>query len=257
MDLKVALITGADRGIGRAAATTLAKHGWAIVVNYHKDEAAAMVVMHLIKGAGSQGFLAQADIAQAADRTRLVAQTLEHFGRIDLLVNNAGIAPLKRVDLLETSEESYDEVMAVNLKGPFFLTQMVAGEMLKLLQSGVIHDPKIINIGSMSAYTSSTNRAEYCLSKAGMAMMTRLFADRLAETGINVYEIQPGIIATDMTLATREKYDRLIAEGLTPIRRWGQPEDVARAVLAIADGAMPFSTGEVIHVDGGFHLKRL
>jgi 3-oxoacyl-[acyl-carrier protein] reductase len=187
----------------------------------------------------------------------LVTQTQEHFGRINLLVNNAGIAPLKRVDLLETGEVSYDEVMAVNLKGPFFLTQRVATEMVRLIKSGIIHDAQIINIGSMSAYTSSTNRAEYCLSKAGLAMMTRLFADRLADEAINVYEIQPGIITTDMTIVAREKYDRLIAEGLTPIRRWGQPEDVARAVLAIAEGSLPFSTGEVIHVDGGFHLKRL
>jgi 3-oxoacyl-[acyl-carrier protein] reductase len=257
MDPKVALITGADRGIGRSTTVALAKHGWQVVINYHKDEAAAMVALHLVKGAGSQGLLVQADIALAEDRTRLVTQTLEHFGRINLLVNNAGIAPLKRVDLLETGEVSYDEVMAVNLKGPFFLTQRVATEMVRLIKSGIIHDAQIINIGSMSAYTSSTNRAEYCLSKAGLAMMTRLFADRLADEAINVYEIQPGIITTDMTIVAREKYDRLIAEGLTPIRRWGQPEDVARAVLAIAEGSLPFSTGEVIHVDGGFHLKRL
>jgi 3-oxoacyl-[acyl-carrier protein] reductase len=221
MDPKVALITGADRGIGRSTTVALAKHGWQVVINYHKDEAAAMVALHLVKGAGSQGLLVQADIALAEDRTRLVTQTLEHFGRINLLVNNAGIAPLKRVDLLETGEVSYDEVMAVNLKGPFFLTQRVATEMVRLIKSGIIHDAQIINIGSMSAYTSSTNRAEYCLSKAGLAMMTRLFADRLADEAINVYEIQPGIITTDMTIVAREKYDRLIAEGLTPIRRWG------------------------------------
>jgi NAD(P)-dependent dehydrogenase (short-subunit alcohol dehydrogenase family) len=149
--------------------------------------------------------------------------------------------------------------MAVNLKGPFFLTQRVAKVMIELLRAQVIERPKIINIGSMSAYTSSINRAEYCLSKAGLAMMTALYADRLAdaERGINVYEIRPGIIETDMTSVVQAKYDRLIADGLTPIRRWGQPDDVARAVVVIAQDQLPFSTGEVINVDGGFHLRRL
>jgi 3-oxoacyl-[acyl-carrier protein] reductase len=257
MSTKIALVTGAGRGIGRSTAIALAKNGWNIVVNFHKDEAAAMVTLHLVKSAGSLGISVKADISAADDRTRLLSETLSQFGHIDLLVNNAGIAPLKRVDILETSEESYEEVMGVNLKGPFFLTQAVAREMVRMVKEGTIREPKIINIGSMSAYTSSINRAEYCLSKAGMAMMTRLYADRLAESGINVYEIQPGIVATDMTTPAREKYDRLIAEGLTPIRRWGQPEEVAQAVLAIAEGYLPFSTGEVIHVDGGFHLKRL
>ncbi len=257
MNAKIALVTGAGRGIGRSTAVALAKKGWSVVVNYHKDDAAAMVTLHLVKGAGSQGISVQADIALPEDRSRLLSQTLEQFGQINLLVNNAGIAPLKRVDLLETSEASYDEVMAVNLKGPFFLTQVVAREMLRMVKDGILREPVIINIGSMSAYTSSTNRAEYCLSKAGVAMMTRLYADRLAESGINVYEIQPGIVATDMTTPAREKYDRMIAEGLTPIRRWGQPEEVAQAIVAIAEGYFPFSTGEVIHVDGGFHLRRL
>jgi NAD(P)-dependent dehydrogenase (short-subunit alcohol dehydrogenase family) len=158
---------------------------------------------------------------------------------------------------LETSEASYDEVMAVNLKGPFFLTQQVARVMLDLLKTDKIQQPKIINIGSISAYTSSPNRAEYCISKAGLSMMTALFADRLAEYGINVYEVRPGIIETDMTSGVKEKYNRLIGEGLTPIRRWGQPDDIARAVVAIAEGDFPFSTGEIINVDGGFHLHRL
>jgi 3-oxoacyl-[acyl-carrier protein] reductase len=172
-------------------------------------------------------------------------------------VNNAGMAPRQRADLLETTQASYDEVMTVNLRGPFFLTQQVARALVRLVQAGSIANPKIINIGSLSAYTSSTNRAEYCLSKAGLTMLTRLFADRLAEYGILVYEVQAGIIATDMTAGVKEKYDALIAGGLTPLARWGQPEDVARAVAAIAEGALPFSTGEVIHVDGGFHLRRL
>jgi NAD(P)-dependent dehydrogenase (short-subunit alcohol dehydrogenase family) len=199
----------------------------------------------------------QANIAEAADRQRLIDEIVPKFGRIDLLVNNAGMAPRQRLDILETSEISYDEVMTVNLKGPFFLTQQVARVMIEQLQQGVITAPRIVNIGSISAYTSSPNRGEYCLSKAGMSMMTALFADRLAEYGINVYEIRPGVIATDMTSGVKEKYDRLIDEGLTPIRRWGQPDDIGRAVVAIAEGYLPFSTGEVINVDGGFHLHRL
>lgn len=253
MNEKVALITGAARGIGRAIAVALAKEKWRIVVNYRTNADAAQEALKLVEGAGGSGITVQADIAGAADRARLVARTLEAFARIDLLVNNAGMAPRRRLDLLETTEASYDEVMATNLKGPFFLTQLVARRMIELKGGPA----KIINIGSLSAFASSTNRGEYCLSKAGVGMMTALFADRMAEFGINVYEVRPGIIHTDMTGAVREKYDRMIAEGLTPIARWGEPEDVARAVAAIAQDCLPFSTGEVIHVDGGFHLRRL
>ncbi len=254
---RVALITGASRGIGRGIAVALAGRGWSVVINYRSDAEAAAAAVQLAENAGGEALAIQADVASAADRERLVTETLQQFGRIDLLVNNAGIAPRRRVDILETDEASYDEVMTINLKGPFFLTQLVARTMIALLEAGVITQPRIINISSISSYASSTNRAEYCLSKAGMAMMTTLYADRLAAYGIHVYEIRPGIVETDMTGPVREKYDRLIAEGLTPIRRWGQPEDVARAVLAIAEGYLPFSTGEVINVDGGFHLRRL
>jgi NAD(P)-dependent dehydrogenase (short-subunit alcohol dehydrogenase family) len=203
------------------------------------------------------GQLIQADVAQEVDRKDLISETLSHFGRLDLLVNNAGMAPRRRLDILEVGEDSYDEVMAVNLKGPFFLTQRVARTMIDLLNSGIITEPQIISISSISAYTSSPNRGEYCLSKAGMGMMTGLFADRLAEYGIGVYEIRPGVIETDMTASVKERYDRLIINGLTPIRRWGQPNDVAKAVVAIEEGYLPFSTGEIINVDGGFHLRRL
>jgi NAD(P)-dependent dehydrogenase (short-subunit alcohol dehydrogenase family) len=162
------------------------------------------------------------------------------------------------MDMLIVNEKSYDEVMAVNLKGAFFLTQRVANEMISLIEAGKIQNPKIVNIGSISAYTSSPNRAEYCISKAGMAMTTALWADRLAEYGINVYEIRPGIIETDLTSVVKDKYDQLILEdGITPIRRWGQPADIGKAVVAIAEGYLPYSTGEVINVDGGFHLSRL
>lgn len=254
---RVALVTGAGRGIGRGIALALAKAGWMVVVNYHSNATAADDTVETIRQAGGEAMAVRADVATAADRVRLVEQVMADHSRIDLLVNNAGMAPRQRVDILETSEASYDEVMAVNLKGPFFLTQMVAKTMIELLAQSMIDAPKIVNIGSMSAYTSSTNRGEYCLSKAGMGMMTMLFADRLAQHGINVYEVRPGIIATDMTSAVVEKYDKLIRDGLTPIRRWGQPEDVAQVVVAIAEGLLPFSTGEIINVDGGLHFHRL
>jgi 3-oxoacyl-[acyl-carrier protein] reductase len=254
---QIALVTGAGRGIGRGIALALARRGWSLVINYRGNAAAARETVHQVEAMGAQALAVQADIGQAADRERLLHETLARFGRIHLLVNNAGMAPRQRADLLEMSEASYDEVMAVNLKGPLFLTQQVARTMIELARSGAIQNPKIVNIGSLSAYAASVNRGEYCISKAGLAMMTSLFADRLAEYGINVFEVRPGIIATDMTSVVKEKYDRLIDGGLTPIRRWGQPEDVGRAVVAIAEGALPFSTGEIINVDGGFHLQRL
>jgi NAD(P)-dependent dehydrogenase (short-subunit alcohol dehydrogenase family) len=254
---KVALVTGASRGIGRGIALSLAQGGWSVVINYRRNQKAAQEVLRIVKDMGSDGMLVQADISQTDERERVVENLLQTFGRIDLLVNNAGMAPRQRLDILEVGESSYDEVLAVNLKGPFFLTQQVARTMISLLASGVIADPRIINISSISAYTSSPNRGEYCLSKAGISMMTALFADRLAEYGIGVYEIRPGVIETDMTGTVKGKYDQMIADGLTPIQRWGQPDDVAKAVVAIAEGLFSFSTGEVFNVDGGFHLRRL
>jgi NAD(P)-dependent dehydrogenase (short-subunit alcohol dehydrogenase family) len=257
MNKQTALVTGAGRGIGRGIAVALAEKDWNVVINYRGNAAAATETLGLVEDAGGGGLAVQANIAEAVDRQRLIDETVQKFGRIDLLVNNAGMAPRRRLDILETSEASYDEVMTVNLKGPFFLTQQVAQVMIEQQQKGIMTEPRIINIGSISAYTSSPNRSEYCLSKAGMSMMTALFADRLAGHGINVYEIRPGVIETDMTSGVKEKYDRLIGDGLTPIRRWGQPDDIGRAVVAIAEGYLPFSTGEVINVDGGFHLHRL
>jgi NAD(P)-dependent dehydrogenase (short-subunit alcohol dehydrogenase family) len=253
MSERVALVTGAGRGIGRAIAVALAREKWNVAINYRGNEAAAKEALKLAEAAGGRAVLVKADIAVAADRSRLVDETLAAFGRIDLLVNNAGMAPRVRADLLDMTEESYDEVMATNLKGPLFLTQLVARRMME----GKSERAAIVNIGSMSAYTVSVSRGEYCLSKAGISMVTALFADRLAGCGINVYEVRPGIIRTDMTGLVREKYDRLIGEGLLPLARWGEPKDVAAAVVAIAQGRLPYSTGEVINVDGGFHLRRL
>jgi len=255
---EVALVTGGSRGIGRGIVLALAGHGWSVVINYLNNREAAEMVKNSIALLGASGEIVQGDVANGPDRERLVRETVAIFGRIDLLVNNAGMGPRQRVDMLQVSEASYDEVMATNLKGPFFLTQLVANEMIRLVQAGQIQNPKIINIGSISSYTSSPSRAEYCISKAGLSLTTALWADRLAEYGINVYEIRPGIVATDLTSVVKQKYDQLILEqGITPIRRWGQPEDIGKAVLAIAQDLFPFSTGEVINVDGGFHLSRL
>jgi NAD(P)-dependent dehydrogenase (short-subunit alcohol dehydrogenase family) len=201
----------------------------------------------------------RADISLADHRARLLVATRNQFERLDLLVNNAGVAPEARADLLEATEASFDRLIDVNLKGPYFLTQAAARWMVEQHVAGRFanYRPAIVNITSVSAYAASPERGDYCVAKAGLAMMTKLYAARLAGEAINVYEIRPGVIVTDMTADVKAKYDELIAAGLTPIRRWGTPEDVARAVAAVAIGSLPFSTGEVINVDGGFHLQRL
>ena len=258
MAQKTALVTGASRGIGRGIAIELARAGCRVAINYASNSAAAAEALGLVRAAGGEGILIQGDVAVAADRARLVAETTAQFGRLDLLVNNAGVAPTVRADLLDAGEESFDRLYAINLKGPYFLTQLVAKQMLGQERDTEGFRGRIVTISSISAYTASINRGDYCVVKAGLAMMTKLFADRLANDGINVYEIRPGIIATDMTGGVKEKYDRLIIEqGITPIRRWGVPEDVGRAVRAIAEDRFPFSTGAVFDVDGGFHLHRL
>ncbi len=254
---RVALVTGSSRGIGRSIALQLAASGYAVVVNYVRRAEAAEDVVQEITRAGGQALAVQGSVADATDRQRLIEAPLNSWQRLDVLVNNAGITSPGRRDLLELTEESWDEVLATNLKGPFFLAQYAARTMVQLQQAGQIDQGYLVNISSISAYAVSTNRADYCVAKAGMQMMTWLFADRLAEHGIGVYEICPGVIASDMTAPVRQKYDSLIREGLTPIRRWGQPEDVARAVEAVVSGAFAFSTGERINVDGGFHIRRL
>ncbi|HOX58558.1 MAG TPA: 3-ketoacyl-ACP reductase [Candidatus Paceibacterota bacterium] len=262
----VALITGASRGIGRGIALELAKRGWDLVINYASNTAAArQTASDCLSAARTAGQTiraetCQANIAQKADREELVRFTRDRLGRLDMLVNNAGVAPGARADILEASEESFDRLININLKAPYFLTQLAARWMIEQGRAGgppACFRPKIITISSVSAYTASTNRGDYCLAKAGLSMLTALYAARLAEHGINVYEIRPGVIRTDMTGPVKEKYDRLIAEGLTPIGRWGTPEDVGKAVAAVAEDLLPFSTGEVINVDGGFHLRRL
>lgn len=253
-----ALVTGASRGIGRGIAIELARAGYRVAINYAGNAEAAAEALKLVQAAGGDGFIVQGDVAVAEDRARLVSETVAQFGRIDLLVNNAGVAPKVRADLLDAGEESFDRLYAINLKGPFFLTQLVARQMLQQEKDAEGFRGRIVTTTSISVYTASINRGDYCIVKAGLAMMTKLFADRLANDGINVYEVRPGIIATDMTGGVKEKYDKLILEqGITPIRRWGTPEDIGRAVRAIAENRFPFSTGAVFDVDGGFHLHRL
>jgi NAD(P)-dependent dehydrogenase (short-subunit alcohol dehydrogenase family) len=262
----VALITGASRGIGRGIALELAKLGWDLVINFAGNAAAAARTAEDCRAQGRnaghtlRAETCQADVSLAADRQKLLEFARTTFSRLDLLVNNAGVAPTVRADILEAGEESFDRLMSVNVKGPYFLTQLAANWMLEQIKAGLPPargSRKIVTITSISAYTASVNRGDYCIAKAALAMLTPLFAARLAEFGIHVYEVRPGIIATDMTAPVKAKYDELIAGGLTPIRRWGTPEDVGRAVAAIAEDRLPFSTGEVINVDGGFHLRRL
>ncbi|HTX78237.1 MAG TPA: 3-ketoacyl-ACP reductase [Longilinea sp.] len=255
--LKVAIITGAGRGIGRGIAVQLAHAGWTIVINDIGNPAPPAETLELVRAQGSDGLVVLANITLAADRQKIVDETLAKFGQIDLLVNNAGIGPRVRMDMLEIGEESMNEVLVVNAIGPYFLTQLVSKKMIELISQKKISKAKIVNIGSISAYTSSTSRAEYCVSKAAVAMNTLLYADRLANEGINVYEIRPGIIQTPMTEVVKDKYDKLISEGVTPIKRWGQPEDIGKAIVAIAEDYLPYSTGQIIDVDGGFHIQRL
>jgi 3-oxoacyl-[acyl-carrier protein] reductase len=258
MNRKTAIVTGASRGIGRGIAIELGRAGFRVAINYAGNLKAAEEARELVTEAGGEAIIVQADVSSTGDRQNLVKTTRDAFGRIDLLVNNAGVAPNVRADLLECGEESFDRLFGINLKGPFFLTQQVAGAMLEQDPDENGFRGRIVNITSISVYTSSINRGDYCMVKAGLAMMTKLFADRLSNDGINVYEIRPGIIATDMTSGVTEKYDKLILEdGITPIRRWGKPEDIGRAVRAVAEDYLPFSTGEVINVDGGYHMHRL
>ncbi|MDX1357868.1 MAG: 3-ketoacyl-ACP reductase [Clostridia bacterium] len=257
MSKKVALVTGAARGIGNGIALQLAKDGYDIAIMDVLKKGDVEGNITPVEEAGAKVLYVRGDITSADSRKEVVEKTIAEFGRIDALVNNAGVAPKVRNDILEMTEESYDFVMNINLKGTMFLTQLVSNTMIGLLDKVDDFKPVIVNIATMSSYVASVSRGEYCISKAGVSMVTKLFADRLAEYGINVYEIRPGIIYTPMTAVVKDKYDKLIGEGLTPIKRWGYPEDIANAVSAFCSGKFAFSTGEVVNVDGGFHIQRL
>ncbi|MCK4283480.1 MAG: 3-ketoacyl-ACP reductase [Candidatus Brocadiae bacterium] len=259
---RVALVTGAGQGIGRGVALQLAADGFCVVINDivadpSNTESGAYEVKKTIEGAGGRAEVHRADVASAADRQAMMDFVAEELGRLDLLVNNAGVAPKERTDILKAGEESFDRVMSVNLKGPYFLTQRAADRMIQWKRAGKVGHPRIVFITSISAYASSPSRGEYCVSKAGLSMAAKLYADRLAEFGIPVLEIRPGIIRTPMTSVVKDKYDKLIEEGLLPIKRWGEPEDVARVVSAFARGDLDYCTGQAIEVGGGFGIRRL
>jgi NAD(P)-dependent dehydrogenase (short-subunit alcohol dehydrogenase family) len=252
---KTALISGGRRGIGRAIAARLSLDGFNVVINGMNPPVEGDTFED-ITGHGGAYLYVQGDISRAAGREKVLDETLKHFGAIHVLVNNAGVAPKNRSDLLEMSEESFDEVLGVNARAVMFLTQITARQMLKQKVEGKKRGT-IINISSCSAAVSSVNRGEYCVSKAAVSMMTLLYADRLAAEGIFVHEIRPGVIATDMTSGVREKYDGMIKSGAFPLARWGSPEDIAAAVSAFAGDNFLYTTGNYVDVDGGFHIRRL
>ncbi len=256
------LVTGASRGIGRGIALELAAHGYDIAAAATQADPSNTAkglyeVKARVEALGQRCLPVVGNLANRADHAPMIRSVLEAFGAIDILVNNAGVAPEQRLDVLETTEASYDRVMGINLRGPFFFTQAVARHMVERVASGAACRPRIVFITSISANTASPNRAEYCISKAGLSMAAQNFAVRLAGSGIAVYEIRPGIIATDMTSAVKEKYDALIAAGLLLQPRWGTPEDIGKAVAGIAEGYLDYATGAVIEVGGGFGVQRL
>jgi len=253
---KTAIVTGGSRGIGFAVAKKLGSDGFNIVIMATRSEADNKDTMAELSDAGVPYLYFQGDISSREDHKNLIKEAVETFGGIHVLVNNAGVAPLVRADLLEMTEESYDRVMGINTKGTMFLTQAVANQMLKQEYIGTRRG-SIINITSISSDVSSISRGEYCVSKAGMSMLTSLYAHRLADEGILVNEVRPGVIITDMTTVVRDKYTKMIEDGVFPIARWGMPEDIANAVSIFACDMLPYTTGECLHVDGGFHIKRL
>ncbi len=254
---KVALVTGAARGIGLGIADCLAREDYALAIGDIQEESAVAEAMNGLRRRGAEVLYCRADISLPDDRRQLVRRIQDQYGRLHLLVNNAGVAPKERRDLLEATEESFERVLKINLQGPYFLTQTVANWMIEQKRAAASYSGCIINISSISATVASPNRGEYCISKAGVSMATSLWAVRLAEFGIPVFEVRPGIIKTDMTAGVQARYDRLIGDGLLLQPRWGMPEDVARAVAMLARGDLAYSTGQVIMVDGGFSVQRL
>ena len=254
---KVALVTGGSRGIGLSITEHLARQGFDLAINGVRPETDVADVLTQLCSLGADVIYCRGDIADAQARATMLDTIRAHFGRLNLLVNNAGVAPTVRADILEATEDSFDQVLNTNLKGPYFLTQAAANWMIQQRTDDADFQAIIINISSVSATVASVNRGDYCISKAGLSMATQLFAVRLGAVGIPVYEVRPGIIKTDMTAGVTAKYDQLIADGLTVQPRWGLPDDVGRAVAALADGSFPYSTGHVFLVDGGLTLSRL
>jgi len=262
MHIPSALITGAGQGIGRGIALALAEAGYDIIANDiiadpSNTEKGLYEVKQCVEALGRRCLPIQGDISKSDDHTKLIDAAVAEFGGIDLLVNNAGVACKVRLDILETTEESYDRLLSINARGPFFLTQAVARQMIKQVEQGRAIRPMIIFSTSISAEVSSPSRGEYCISKSALSMAARLYAHRLAEYGICVYEIRPGIIATDMTSVVKDKYDKLIAEGLVPQARWGTPEDIGKAVVGLAKGYFGYSTGAILEIGGGMGIPRL
>lgn len=253
----MALVTGGSRGIGRGIAEALADSGFDLAINGVRDAEQVGEVLSSLRKRGADVQYVRGDVGDANDRQGIIDAVRTQFGRLDVLVNNAGVAPNVRTDILEASEESFDRVIGINLKGPYFLTQLAAHWLIEQRRADPSFLGVVVNISSVSATEASINRGDYCISKAGIAMATQLWAHRLADFGIAVYEVRPGIIHTDMSAAVAEKYDRLIANGLTVENRWGEPQDVGRAVAMLARGDLSYSTGNVLNIDGGLTLRRL
>ena len=254
---KVALITGGSRGIGLGIARSLAQAGFDLAINGVRNEEDAQDALDELRALGADVLYCQGDVGEADSRLTIMDKIKTHFGRLNVLVNNAGVAPKERKDILEATEESFDYVLNTNLKSSYFLSQSAANWMVEQKDADENFEAAVINVSSISATVVSVNRGEYCIAKAGMSMCTQLFAVRLGEYNIPVYEVRPGIIATDMTAKVTEKYDKLIAEGLTVQQRWGLPEDVGKAVAALSTGSFPYSTGQVIMIDGGMNIPKL
>lgn len=254
---KIAFITGGTRGIGFGVALALGRAGFDLAVNGMRNEGEVTDALEELRNLGVNVAYFQGNVAVREDRQAMLDKILSHFGSVNVLVNNAGIAPRERADILHAKEEIWDEVMEINLKGPYFLTQLFANYFVEKKLENPLFEASIINISSISAFVASINRGEYCISKAGIAMATKLWATRLGEYDIPVYEIQPGIIKTDMTAGVVEKYDKLFQEGITLQRRWGLPDDVGKVAAMLAQGNMPYATGQAIKVDGGLHIQRL
>jgi NAD(P)-dependent dehydrogenase (short-subunit alcohol dehydrogenase family) len=254
---RVALVTGGLRGIGFGIAQCLAREGLDLAIDDVRDEAAAAESLATLRALGAEAHYVQADVGDPQARQRLLAAIQQRFGRLHVLVNNAGVAPRVRADVLEASEESFVEVLRINLQGPYFLTQAVARWMISQKQADAAFRGCIVNLSSISSTVASVSRGDYCISKAGISMATQLWAARLGEFDLPVYEIRPGVIRTDMTSSVAAKYDKLLAEGLAPQARWGQPDDVGKAVAALVRGDFAYSTGAVVMVDGGMHIPRL